>query len=49
VDVLVYQEEWMFWPGAKTLTQLPQFEKEAIASSLFVAPTVMAPVARAGE
>ncbi len=47
--VPVYQAEVMELPGAKMSRQLPKFEKEARASVLLVAPTVIAEGARAGE
>lgn len=36
-------------PGAKTSTQVPKFEYEALSSLMFDAATVLALLARAGE
>lgn len=38
----------MSCPGAKISTAEPKLEKEALVSAMVVAPTVIAPVARAG-
>ena len=37
-----------FWPGAKISTTEPKLEKDARASAIVLAPTVMAEGARAG-
>ena len=46
--VLPIQVLVMSWPGAKTSTAEPKLEKDALVSAIVVAPTVIAPVARAG-
>jgi len=46
---LVYQDDRILEPGAKTFTQFPKLEKLDRVSVLSVAPTVMARLAEAGE
>lgn len=41
--------EMTFWPGAKMSTIEPKLEKDARASAIVLAPTVIADGARAGE
>ena len=45
----VLQDDVMLTPGAKTSTHLPKLEKLGLASEPFVAPTVIALGALAGE
>ncbi len=47
--VLPIQELMTFCPGAKMSTTVPKLEKEARASAIVEAPTVLAEGARAGE
>jgi hypothetical protein len=46
---LVFQEEVMLLPGAKTSTQGPKFENDERASVVVVEPTVIAFATREGE
>jgi len=46
---LVFQDEVMLEPGAKTSTHVPKFENDERASVLVVDPTVIALGSRAGE
>ena len=46
---LVFHDEVMLLPGAKMSRQVPKFEKDARASVVVVAPTVLAAATRAGE
>ena len=43
------QDDMMLWPGANRSTHVPQFENDARASVLVVAPTVIASGTRDGE